>query len=203
VNQDGLSAMDIFDEVNNTIKADLIQRTEVVVREIIDEAYPDENSVARMPEAGAVVTIDSPGLRYGRFVRDEGNRRHLSAGLDRAIEFALADRFGSDIARDLIDTYQEQIVNEWTPKRRNMARFPNSYNNERNLVFYSDDFPAEIPFIIDDPFCPRLNPLTRCAIVSSRVCVVLEEGDDEEMVQQVLIDGLREAINSGSFIPPV
>ena len=75
----------------------------------------------------------------------------------------------------------------------------------RRLVFYTDDFVPQIPAIFDNPFCEKPTPQTECAIVVTVVCVVLEEGDDEAEVQQVLLSGFEEAILNGDFeaaIPP-
>jgi hypothetical protein len=47
--------------------------------------------------------------------------------------------------------------------------------------------------------------MINCAVVDSTVCVLLEEGDDEEEVRTALLDGIEESILNGSFqdaIPP-
>lgn len=75
----------------------------------------------------------------------------------------------------------------------------------RRLVFYTDDFEPIINAIFDNPFCDKPTPEHECAVVASTVCVVLEEGDDEDEVQEILLDGIEEAILSGEFeeaIPP-
>lgn len=76
----------------------------------------------------------------------------------------------------------------------------------RRLVFYTDTIPLTITDIVKDPFCPQADELKlECAIVVTDVCVVLESGDDAELIREVLVDGLRQAVDSGALferIPP-
>jgi hypothetical protein len=141
--------MDIFNEVNNTVKADLIAATNEVVKNVLNETFPE-----------AAVGTDATS-RVGRF----GGRRRLE-GVDEAPGYLFDGRL-------LL------------------------HSRKRHLVFFSDEYPAEINAILDDPFCVTNDPLVLCALVSSQVCVVLEEGDDENFIRMVLLEGLREAINNG------
>jgi hypothetical protein len=73
----------------------------------------------------------------------------------------------------------------------------------RRLVYYTDTYLPVINNIFDNEFCD--NEELNCAVVDSTVCVLLEEGDDEEEVRTVLLDGIEESILNGSFqeaIPP-
>ena len=77
----------------------------------------------------------------------------------------------------------------------------------RKLFYYTDDIPVTINSVTDNPLCAgsAQNNQVMCAIVSSTVCVVLEEGDDPDEVRALMIAGLRQAVDSGDFlrrIPP-
>lgn len=74
----------------------------------------------------------------------------------------------------------------------------------RRLVYFTDEIPVTIPIIIDNPNCPSNNAnegenTIRCAIVSSRLCVVLEAEDNPNMIRTTLVRGLSAAIDSGEF----
>ena len=100
-------------------------------------------------------------------------------------------------------------------------RYNNEFNNlkvvpydrglrqRRRLVFYSDMYPPEIRSIVDNPVCSQTNaPIgitIKCAFVSVKVCVILEEGDEPLLVRSALLAGFKNAIQSGKFeaaIPP-
>jgi hypothetical protein len=170
--------MDIFNEVNNTVKADLIAATNEVVKNVLNETFPE-----------AAVGTDATS-RVGRF----GGRRRLE-GVDRAIELAVVDLLGKDAANEMMAAYEGNIRDE-APGYLFDGRLL-LHSRKRHLVFFSDEYPAEINAILDDPFCVTNDPLVLCALVSSQVCVVLEEGDDENFIRMVLLEGLREAINNG------
>jgi hypothetical protein len=82
VRNSALSASDIFNEVNNTVKADLIAAT------VLNETFPE-----------TVVGTDATS-RMGRF----GGRRRLE-GVDRAIELAVVDLLGKDSAHEMMAAY--------------------------------------------------------------------------------------------------
>jgi hypothetical protein len=170
--------MDIFNELNNTVKADLITATNEVVKSIVSQNFA-ETQVAQDVAA-----------RSGR----HGGGRRLD-GVDRAMELAIVDLLGKDAANKMMAAYQGNVMDELPGFLFDDRLLLHS--RKRHLVFYSDEYPTEILAILDEPFCPSENPSTRCALVSSRVCVVLEEGDDEAFIRSVLLAGLREAINNG------
>lgn len=77
----------------------------------------------------------------------------------------------------------------------------------RRLAYYTDDIAATINSVTDNPLCAgsAQNSQIMCAIVSSTVCVVLEEDDNADEVRNLMIAGLRQAVDSGDFlrrIPP-
>lgn len=77
----------------------------------------------------------------------------------------------------------------------------------RRLAYYSDDYPVSINSVTDNPLCEGQaeNPNIKCSIISSTVCVVLEDGDEPGEFRAFMIAGLREAVQTGEFlrrIPP-
>jgi hypothetical protein len=88
----------------------------------------------------------------------------------------------------------------------NMYQQP-ALHHHRRLAYFTDDIPVIINSVSDNPLCngSEQNQEIRCSIVSSTVCVVLEEDDDPNVVRTILITGLRTAVDSGEFltrIPP-
>ena len=81
-----------------------------------------------------------------------------------------------------------------------------SMTGSRRLVFYTDEYPSEVRNVVENFICPSApQDDLSCFIIEQVSCVILEEGDDPEVVRLALIDGLREAISSGDFeeaIPP-
>ena len=84
-----------------------------------------------------------------------------------------------------------------------ISSYSNSMGRRRKLVFYSDEWPVTIDAIIPNPFsCPTNSD---CAVVSSTVCVLLEEGENEVSIREFVLDGIETAIESGAFeaaVPP-
>jgi len=73
---------------------------------------------------------------------------------------------------------------------------------ERRLSYYTDYIPVAINSVTDNPLCAGAaqNPRIMCAIVSSTVCAVLEEGDDPNEERAIIVNGLRQAVDSGDFL---
>ena len=174
-----LDAGDILNEVGNTLKTGLILATETVTIEILNETFPIGERLLRNRQ----VKEESSG-EFGRTL--EKKRFIVPVGDDMPL---------SEIS-PMLDS-------------RRLVHMP--YNNfvaqaGRRLVVYIADLPPEINNVFDNPFCPTEFPETfRCAIVSSTTCVVLDEGDDPEVVRGALISGFQNAIQSGAFqeaIPP-
>ena len=90
--------------------------------------------------------------------------------------------------------------------RRRAVYLPNnreeqigSNENNRRLAFYSDSYPPVISSVFENPFCQDVDEDTICAIVETRVCVILEEGDDEDEVKGQLLDGIEKSFIEGRF----
>ena len=88
-----------------------------------------------------------------------------------------------------------QIADHEAAQRRRLR-------HQRKLAYYTDLVPAKINSVTDNPLCvgSAENPEIMCAIVSSTVCVVLEDDDDPEAVRALMIAGLRQAVDSGDFL---
>lgn len=68
---------------------------------------------------------------------------------------------------------------------------------KRRLAFYSYEHPVEVTSVVESMFCA--NPTQDCVVVSTTVCVVLEDADDPKVVRTNLINGFRESIDGGGF----
>jgi hypothetical protein len=206
-NDNGFSASDIFNEVNNTYKTGLLIATRNVTVETLNATYPRDGS--------------------GRFLRGESDwRHHIEPPLrnDQANKKELKfEGFGGLGTRDLQDyNLQSFVLHESKPgkslrsngNRRRTVYLPQEESDDemidisqlsRQLVFYTDEYPVRIDAIFDNPFCRPSNPITRCAVVASTVCALLEDGDDEGEVGDVIIAGIQISIKNGEFedaIPP-
>jgi hypothetical protein len=193
-NDVGVTADEIFDEVNNTLKTGLLIATRTIAIETLNETFPQEGRLLRRGKAQQSL--------WKVFGEDQDSTE-------------LHDEFGSvgRSTRHVFDLKDLVVNNEVKSKGRNQGRrrtvyLPSKTDNTddtgRRLVFYTDEYPVVIPAIVNNPFC-RNEPQTECAIVSTTVCVLLEGGDDEAEVRRALLDGFAEAIASGDFedaIPP-
>ena len=72
--------------------------------------------------------------------------------------------------------------------------------HDRRLEFYSDAFPPTITDVFDNPFCAAASDgITKCSIIDTTVCVVLEEGEDPAQVRARLVGGISGAFRDGRF----
>lgn len=234
MNNRSLSAEDIFNEVNNTIKTGLEIATREIVIEILNETFPRDSS--SQPEEARATKPDPNSWKWNvtEHNRDDWARgktaQHdpddsvwgvtdMTGGhfrrLSRKVELAalLADSVLTGIATSEIQDALLQMRSEKVRRLKPHLQAPedSSYGiqGSRRLVYYSDDYPVEVTRIVDRNNCPTndidgVNTL-RCAIVSTTLCVVLEDGDDPVLIRRTLVTELGEAIEDGSFedkIPP-
>jgi hypothetical protein len=228
-NEANLTASDIFNEVNNTLKSRLIIATGITVTDILNETYPmalrtiaaggDLDSVSGSKRGGSKLSDRDNGkksddlsqvLSVQQTSSESGNglnrRLYSSSTFVSAVENAAITSLGGDqIASDLVRAELE----EWKAAQDHVRRSHvvpakrSDLRRARRLVFYTDDIPATIESIADAPLllCPGVveTPSSRCVIISSSVCVILGPEDDEKEVRATLVQGLGEAINSGEF----
>ena len=175
-----MTADDIELEVNNTIKSDLIDATRDIVIELVNGAIL--NGTLSQDQEGRALRRDTAiNLSRWKAAEDAG-----LLGVVRLGEFELDER--------------REVENEQGQRRT--AFFPtenrNDMDDNRRLAVYNDAFPPVITNVIDFPFCDD-SLFAFCSIVETTVCVVLEEGDDEETVKRELLDGLKAAFQDGRF----
>jgi len=221
VNNRSLTADDILNEMNNTLKTGLMEATRAIIIQLLNDTYPrtararpaqlqPKEEVSHKVHNPGDWTWNTPGAQHHDpndwSWSDMGGRRRLPV-LREAAARADAMALGIDM-----DEYPNMIHKEvfemYNSTRRSLQlllpRRSDSYiRGSRRLVYYSDEYPVEIPIIIDNPSCPSNNEngenTIRCAIVSSRLCVVLEAGDNPNMIRRTLVNGLSAAIDSGEF----
>lgn len=194
-NSDGLSADDIFNEIGNTLKTGLLIATRNVTIETLNTTLPRDESRRRLSQRN----------RQQNHYRDHGFVPGSSGGTLQVTDLGRFPLVDQDISFET-EVIPLDDLQKITQLRRRMAYLPiwDATDYRRRLAFYTDQFQPVINSIIDNPFCENL-PEFGCAVVDSTVCVLLEEGDDEAMVQTVLLDGIEQAIQDGSFqaaIPP-
>jgi hypothetical protein len=175
----GLTADEIFNEVDNSIKQGLLMATRSVTISILNETYPR--------------------------TEEDGRELALQTGEELAFESAIVYRFrdkgiGGLLTKSQLETLGLSPTSQsGRPYHFRLLGDARKSRAVRNLVYYHDDYPVEITDMWDTRFCGGSEQIGECVVVDTTVCVVLEEGDDPAEVRQVLLRGFREAINNGDF----
>lgn len=74
-------------------------------------------------------------------------------------------------------------------------------SQQRNLVYYTDEYPVTIDRIID--IVTPCDPGQNCLLVVSTITVMLEEGDDPAEVYDAINDGMKSSFGDGSFFAAI
>ena len=215
----GLTAEDILEENGNTLKTGLELAGRNITIRVLNETFPGGGmpeptgqSIAIVPQSTALSNEAASHLRHPghpklkqRYHGHGRKHRTLSAlGFQRAIELGVSSNFDAKRSQGILDScvglWESRIPTPADLKKRYLAAF-----RLRRLVFYTDDYPSEVRNVVENFICPSAPPGAICVIVQQVSCVLLEEGDDPEVVSFALRNGLRDAINSGEFeaaIPP-
>ena len=174
---------------NNSLKTGLILATTNVTIETLNTTFP--RAGGRLLRSGSKDPLAGDGHKYVGGERSKVGQQlvvpldffdsHLPSGFEiEASDSAMSDR---ELA---------YVAQTWYSKDRSQFA--------RRLVYYLNTVPPEILAIIDNPFCPSSTPaVTKCAIVSSLVCVFLEPGDNATVVRAQLQKGIQASISDGSF----
>lgn len=203
VNNQSLSADDIMNEVDNTLKSGLIAATRTTVITILNETYPRSVAVGSFQPPPSIVTKSVSEEEYMGQVMYPGGVRYRK--LLQAAEQANAFVMDVDVTlhREEIKDDMANALNIVTRSRHlHYLRDSHSFLRQaRRLVYYSDEFPVEITQIVDSNTCPGsiIGDFIMCAVVSSTVCVILEPGDDPVEIRRMIVDGLDEAFRNGDF----
>ncbi|KAL3902729.1 MAG: hypothetical protein SGILL_010720, partial [Bacillariaceae sp.] len=189
-NSDGFTADDIFNEVDNTLKMGLILATRNVTIEILNSTFPRD------------------GRRLQRDNREQGRLASSDRNLYIA-DLAQFQSMGSGGTRSFEALLPSNTIAKHDFPRRRAAYLPsflnhNGMDDRRRLVIYSDDYLPVINAMFSNPICEDLAEF-ECSVVDSTVCVLLDEGDNEQEVQSALLAGIERSIVDGTFqeaIPP-
>jgi hypothetical protein len=216
----GLTARDILTENGNTLKTGLELAGRNITIQVMNETFPSGTTTLLSQESldtslqSSVVGADYNQLRqHHKMKRRPSNSGHHKEheGHDRTLEgFHLAMERGvtstCDAEQSLV--ILESLANIWQsrmPSQGDLGRRTLSVNRIRRLVYYTDEYPSIVRNVVDF-LCPPGSPNNViCVIIEQTACVILEEGDDPEVVNLALVTGLRDAIRSGAFeaaIPP-
>lgn len=180
-------------------------------------------------DANDILTMDGNSLLTGLLIATEnvtvsvldsiedGEQRLLNNDLSSTGDEFMIMENRLVIPVDYLEDNSGQMNSLGTPltryRRLSQPQSSSSQQNyqRRRLAFFAA---VEIPTIVDNAFCPSETPeVTRCAIVLTTTCVVLEEGDGEvengnscpESITNELLGGIEEKLLNGDFeqaIPP-
>lgn len=219
-NELNLSASDIFNEVNNTLKSRLIIATEVTVTNILNASFPSNTSnsnssatnttVESLPDLSHVVSLKQksdmansslPSIDFWNWPH---RRLHSPQKFSFAVEYATIDALGGNqLAFDMVHVELNNWLMSRSDRDSGASRNSGTSRNGRRLVYYTSDIPPSIDSIADAPLtlCPggAETEMSRCTVVASTVCIVLGPDDDAKEVRYTLVQGLGQAIGSGEF----
>ena len=204
-NDAGFDADDIFNEVNNTLKTGLTIATENVTIEVLNATFPrSDDGSGRFRRLELMQSLQSSSKRKDQ--PDQAVDHHLLREKDQM------ERFNGNkmLITNLVSTtsasqsHEHQRSLGYVPHPSSSSTVSTTQSRRRRLVYYTDVFEPVINTIFDNPLCNAPEGF-QCAVVDSTVCVILEEGDDEDEVRLALLTGIGAAIEDGSFfaaIPP-
>jgi hypothetical protein len=228
-NDIGLSAEDLLNEVNNTLKTGLEIAGANITIEIMNASFPGgdvpedtevtlpgaEDEVGNATGTGNVTrhALERPSVASSQSGHIEGAHVVADAGHLMALQAGLTGEFGQDKTTDILRSFGRILRPRPSPSLHRQQRYPGNQDLRRSLrmsslrrlVYYTDEFPSTVYNIRQNFICDGAQEGVLCSVVEQFTCVVLEEGDDRAVVQAVLSAGIREAINNGDFekaIPP-
>mmetsp|Transcript_3135 Transcript_3135/g.5932 ORF Transcript_3135/g.5932 Transcript_3135/m.5932 type:complete len:571 (-) Transcript_3135:129-1841(-) len=212
-NDQGFNADDILNEVGNTLATGLILATRNVTIETLNSTFPRSGSRRRLRKSlqRNHWPIQS-STKINTFLAFRPYElRNISHSLRPSmVQVTDLGRFRVAGHYTVSGLESSSRLHVDTEVRRRAVVLPKAPSTEkgskgqRRLVYYTDQYEPVINTIFDNAFCEDLQGFS-CAVVDSTVCVMLEEGDDEEEVQAGLLDGIEQSILDGSFqeaIPP-
>lgn len=177
-NDQKLSTDDIENGVDNTYRSDLIFATRETIIQVLNEAFPRDQE--------------------GRFLRRDnfdGRPRFETFEDNSLLGVVNLSRFELTVGED--ESMQGQRRAVILPS--NPEDQTGTANNYRRLALYKDSYPPDILSIFDNTYCPESDEGFICSIVETRVCVVLEEGEDGDEVKKQLLGGIKKSFQDGSF----
>jgi hypothetical protein len=188
VNNAGLDAQDLWYERNNTLKTGLESAARNITIRALNATYP------RDEESDRLLLESTSRARMSKSHPQESPQHKSSEGTVQGCASSNPNK-------------NSQLV--VVPDTRGQGRSASGGTNEnslgRRLVLYTDEHAIEITAIVDNRFCAETSPDMRCAIVSTSVCAILEEGDEKDGVKRAILDAVERAIATGEFedaIPP-
>lgn len=179
-NELNLTASDIFNEVNNTLKSRLIIATEVTVTNILNASFPSNTSNSNSSATNTTVeslntqgnAVDSDGMPDLSHVvslqqkSDMSNsslpgidfwnwphrRLHSPQKFSFAVEYATIDAIGgSQLAFDMVHVELNNWLMSRSDRDSGASRNSGTSRNGRRLVYYTSDIPPSIDSIADAP----------------------------------------------------
>jgi len=228
INNDlGFTPSDVFNMVGNTLKTGLEIAAETVVIDTLNTTFPRtaDGSASGTGRVGSIPSQNSMahdllkghrqrhgggiGVRRQLESSDHYHGRYLPGMVEKAVHQATMEWFHNEPQEEMEFKVTKELQN-WKMNRpvgagdASPLHHKDNQGRHRHLAFYTRQVPVEIVSIVENLapnfFCSETD---ECMIVSTNVCVVLEEGDNEAVVLGAVRDGLRTSIGDGSFLAAV
>lgn len=217
INDVGVTPSDIFNENGNTLKTGLLIATRTIAIDILNSTFPqqrmlrehetDEYGTTASTSSSSIIMVAPPAHRHwpiqGDAVVQVPETKHVSLSFFRDLD-APAKQNPDDFKRQAV-----RLPSGWIgtgpAAATTTTMSQSSFGADRRLVFFTDDYPVVITSVSENFLCEKDTPTTECAIVSTTLCVLLEDGDDRQVVREGIIVGLDASLSDGSFldaIPP-
>lgn len=140
-------------------------------------------------EDGAAPFLQKCGIDAYRLGEDTSTLQ------ERAVALALAELYHRAQEAKRSDRQMQQEGQEEKHQRGHD-------HNQRRLIIFTYLLPIDIYLVLDDPSCPQ-GSIVKCLVIFTRIRLLLEEGDDQEAVRQLVSQGMRNSFADGSFIAAI
>ena len=161
---------------------------------------PSDGGLGRVENVTVQITYDLAndcGLTAEMIM--EGDENTLKEGLEAAtatVTIKILEDFRSS----------EQVRRQLRKVRRRLGSGAKSatrlsLSQERNLAYYSEEYPVTIDRILDiENGCA---PGNNCLLVISTITALLDPNDDKEEVKDAIVSGVQDSFANGSFFAAV
>ena len=208
-------------QTNNTLRTgvDLAGRT--ITIQTLNETFPRDDDQDETRQLSDATTMRwSPSVRNGTSPVPLATTATMQDSVDRAFQLALQEYFGEDHTRQIMREQGRLIPLPQHPyyPQSSLPYYPSTLTtttttttltsdqqpqDERRLPVYQDGFDLTFTrFAVNLDTCTTQNP-EPCLWIFQTTCVILEEGDDPEIVEEALTLGIGSSLDDDTYIDAI